>query len=138
VSAARTLSLAALGASLACAPRPRAAPQPAPDAARCGAINDSLIAVTNLGELPQGSFRDSSGYRSPGLPSDMRKGDMVLVRYVARPDGTAEPETLVIAGTADEGFRDRALEGIARLRLVPARIEGCPVRSRVDLYLTKS
>jgi hypothetical protein len=137
VSAARTLSIALLGASLACASRPRAAPQPVRDAAHCQAINDSLTAVTNLGELPEGSFRDSSGYRSPDLPSDVQKGDMVLVRYVARPDGSPEPETLVIAGTGDAEFRDRALEGIARLRLVPARIDGCPVRSRVDLYLTK-
>jgi hypothetical protein len=134
----RALSIAALGASLACAPRPRAAPQPAPDAERCRAINDSLTAETNLAALPEGGFRDSNGYRSPPLPADTPKGDMVLVRYVVRPDGTAEPETLVIAGTEDAGFREQALAGIQRLRLVPARIEGCPVRSRIDVYITKA
>ena len=131
------LAFLALGASLACAPRPRAAPHPAPDAARCQAINDSLAAVTSLGELPQGSLRDSSGYRAPDPPSDVASGDMVLIRYVARPDGTPEPETLVIAGTGDTAFRDRALAGIQGVRLLPARIEGCPVRSRVDVYNTK-
>lgn len=134
----RALSIVVLGASLACASRPQATPQPAPDAERCRAINDSLAAEINLGALPEGGFRDSHGYRSPPLPADTPKGDMVLVRYVARPDGTPEPETLVVAGTVDPGFRDQALAAIQGVRLLPARIEGCAVRSRVDVYIMKT
>lgn len=134
----RTRLLAALTLVAACASHP-GTPQPLPAALspRCQAVTDSIAAVTELGALPEGGFREAGRYRMPSLPANTPSGTRVLIRYVARPDGTAEPGTIEIRGIEDAGFRSRALTAIRSVHLLPASIDGCPVRSRVDVYTTK-
>jgi len=114
------------------------APQPASVALspRCQAVADSMGAITDLDALPEGAFANSH-VRTPTAPATVTPGTRILLRYVARPDGTAEPGTVEIRGTADPAFRAQALRQTNRLRLLPATVDGCPVRSRVDVYLTK-
>jgi len=134
----RILVLPALAFVAACGSR-AITPQPSPVALspRCQAVADSVATITELAALPEGSFRGGATYRTPSLPADTPSGTRVLVRYVVRPDSTAEPKTVEIQGVEDAGFRAQALMGIRRLRLQPATIDGCPVRSRVDIYTTK-
>lgn len=136
----RALLLPAIGLLAACASRTRVAPTSGAAAlpARCQAINDSLAALSDLAVLPEGGFQNGGAYRSPRLPEAMPKGTRVLVRYVAGPDGAAEPGTVQITGTDDAAFRDQALASVRGVRLLPGRIAGCPARSRVDVYITKT
>jgi hypothetical protein len=106
--------------------------------ARCQAINDSLASISELAALPEGGFRDAGTYRSPRLPAGTRKGTQVLVRYVSGSDGVPEPGVVAITGTGDATFREQAAARIRGVRLLPGRVEGCAVRSRIDVYITKT
>ena len=134
----RVSVLAALPLVASCASH-HSTPQPSPAALspRCQAVSDSIATITELAALPEGGVRDVGRYRMPSLPAGTPSGTRVLIRYVARPDGTAEPGTIEIRGIDDAGFRSRALTAIRSVRLLPASIDGCPVRSRVDVYTTK-
>ena len=135
-------ALVALGSAAllitACVSHPKTAAAPAPALSpRCQAVVDSVGAITDLASLPQGGLASPRGFSMPTLPASTPSGTRVLLRYVARPDGTAEPGTVEILGIDDAGFRAQALMRIRRLRLLPAKVDGCPVRSRVDYYITK-
>lgn len=136
----RTMSVTAIAALLAaCASRAAVAPAPSmASTARCRAINDSVAASSDLAALPEGGFRDGAAYRSPRLPAGTPKGTRVLVRYVSSPEGAPELGLVEIGGTDDAAFREQAIASIRGVRLLPGRVAGCPVRSRVDVYITKS
>lgn len=135
----RALAVTTIGLLTACTSRATAAPASSSVAAtaRCQFINDSLATISDIATLPQGIFRDGRDYRAPKLPTNIPKGTNVLIRFVTGSDGAAEPGTVQITGTDDASFRQQAIANLRGVRLLPARIDGCAVRSRVDVFITK-
>ncbi len=118
----------------ACAGRAAAVSPPAPDLAHCQRIRDSVTALP-IGALPAGGFR--SRFTAPRLPAGVPSGAQVSIIFVAWSDGTPDLESIRIVGTTDSTYRRDVAARLANAQLVPARVGGCAVPSRVVVTTTK-
>jgi hypothetical protein len=69
------------------------------------------------------------------VPPSLRRGDSIAVEFVVRPDGLADPSTVEIIGSNDQGFARQVLRFATESRFIPERVMGCNVLSKYNLVI---
>jgi hypothetical protein len=126
------LLLAAVSATVtlfACA----SAPRPAAVAPECAAASDSLSKYVSVDALPFAHLIGTP--RVLPVPPSLRRGDSIAVEFVVRPDGLADPSTVEIIGSNDQGFARQVLRFVTESRFIPERVMGCNVLSKYNLVI---
>ena len=78
------------------------APRPAAVSPECAAASDSLSKYVSVDALPFAHLIGTP--RVLPVPPSLRRGDSIAVEFVVRPDGLADPSTVEIIGSNDQGF----------------------------------
>lgn len=126
------LLLASVTATLAfsaCA----SAPRPIAVSPACAAMSDSLSKYVSADALPFAHLIGTP--RVLPVPPALRPGDSIAVEFVVRPDGLADPSSVVITGSSDQGFARNVLRFVTESRFMPATVTGCNVLSKYNLVI---
>jgi hypothetical protein len=106
---------------------------PLPVDPRCAAMSDTLSKYVSSDALPEASFTgDTRALRSA---APLRAGQSILVSFVVRPNGLADPDLVEIVGADDPNFERAATAFAQSNRFVPGQVNGCNVLSRYTLLL---
>ena len=114
----------------ACASRgsaPSLVPEP------CAALADSMSKYVSIDALPLAHIVGNP--RLPSTPATLGHGDSAYVEFLVRPDGLADPTTVVVSGASDPEFARSAVAFAAASRFVPAQAQGCPMMSKYNLVV---
>lgn len=73
---------------------------------------------------------------SDALPDPLRAtGGSLALRLLVREDGTVDADRAVVVQSSDAALNEMALRVVARMRFIPAKVAGRPVRVWVELPL---
>jgi hypothetical protein len=101
--------------------------------ARCAGVADSVAKYVSTDALP---FAHLAGNpRVLPAPPALRRGDSVLVEFVVRPDGLADPGSMEISGPNDPSFAQSVVRFMTSSSFIPGRMNGCNVPSRYNLVV---
>ena len=123
--------LSVVAAGCASAPHPVAV---APQSAACAALSDTLSKYISQDALPLAHLMADT--RPPAPPAGLSAADTVVVEFLVRYDGTADPASIDIVGSNDPAFRTAVTAFAARSRFAAAQVNGCNVQSRYSLTFT--
>jgi hypothetical protein len=123
------LAISAL-AITACASRTRG---PSLVTEPCAALADSVSKYVSVDALPLAHIVGNP--RLPRTPAVLGPGDSAYVEFLVRPDGLADPSTVVVGGASDPEFLRSAVAFAAESRFVPAQAQGCPMMSKYNLVV---
>jgi hypothetical protein len=124
------IAISALAIS-ACASRPSGSGLALPEP--CAALADTVSKYVSMDALPLAHIVGSP--RLPRTPAMLGPGDSAYVEFLVRPDGLADPSSVVVTGASDPEFLRSAVAFAAESRFVPAQSQGCPMMSRYDLVV---
>jgi hypothetical protein len=126
------LALASALVAVACGGR-AVSLAPLPVDPRCAAMSDTLSKYVSADALPEAGFAGDTRVLRGAAP--LRAGQTILVSFVVRPNGFADPDLVEIVGPNDPAFQ-RAVTSFAQSnRFVPGQSNGCNVVSRYTLVL---
>jgi hypothetical protein len=114
----------------ACASRTRG---PSLVAEPCAALADTVSKYVSVDALPLAHIVGNPPL--PRTPSGLGPGDSAYVEFLVRPDGLADPSTVVVSGASDPEFLRSAVAFAAESRFVPAQAQGCPMMSKYSLVV---
>jgi hypothetical protein len=96
-------------------------------------MSDTLSKYVSSDALPEAGFAgDTRALRSA---APIRAGQSILVSFVVRPTGLADPDLVEIVGVDDPNFERAATTFAQSNRFVPGQVNGCNVLSRYSLLL---
>jgi hypothetical protein len=127
------IAISALAIS-ACASRPSGPGLTLPEP--CVALADTVSKYVSVDALPLAHIIGNP--RLPRTPARLVPGDSAYVEFLVRPDGLADPSTVVVTGASDPEFLRSAVAFAAESRFVPAQSQGCPMMSKYNLVVKSS
>ncbi len=99
----------------------------------CAALADTVSKYVSLDALPLAHIVGNP--RLPRTPAVFGRGDSAYVEFLVRPNGMADPSTMVVSGASDPEFLRSAVAFAAESRFVPAQSQGCPMMSKYNLVV---
>jgi hypothetical protein len=99
----------------------------------CAALADSVSKYVSVDALPLAHIVGNP--RLPRTPAVLGPGDSAYVEFLVRPDGLADPSTVVVTGASDPEFLRSAVAFAAESQFVPAQAQGCPMMSKYNLVV---
>ena len=114
---------------VACASGPR----PVTISPACAGVSDSLSKYVSVDALPFAHIIGTP--RVLPVPPTLRRGDSIAVEFVVRPEGVADPGSVVIVGSNDQTFTRNVLRFVTESRFMPATVTGCSVLSKYNLII---
>ena len=99
----------------------------------CAALADTVSKYVSVDALPLAHIVGNPPL--PRTPSGLGPSDSAYVEFLVRPDGLADPSTVVVSGASDPEFLRSAVAFAAESRFVPAQAQGCPMMSKYSLVV---